>query len=444
MTVAERLAAIVLRPVNAETRARAARHVLDWIGCAALGATSETGQRFTQYGRSQGAGPCATMAAGKRRAEAAAFVNGALGNIFEMDDLHRTSIVHPGDVVMPAALAAAQRGKIGGAALLDAVVRGYEVAIRVGAAAGRAHYAMWYNTATCGVFGAATAVASIKGLDADGHAAALSLAGSQSAGPWQCRVGINDAKQLNTAHAAQSGLIAADLAGSGVIGPSHMLEGHHGFFAAMAHGGDAEHVVADSDAPWAIAEVSFKPWSACRHTHPVIEAALTLRGAVDDDIDRIVISTYAEAVTFCDKPHPRTPHDARFSLQYCAATTLLRGAPTLDHFTEAAFDDRAARALADKVEVRADKQMTAAFPERYGARMDIIDSAGAKRTADIAAAKGDPENPLTAKEIEDKARLVLAAAGLSKKAIGDIVTACAKLPAAKTVDAVLAPFVQKS
>jgi 2-methylcitrate dehydratase PrpD len=442
MTVAEQLAAIILRPVDAETRVRAARHVLDWIGCAALGATSETGQRFTRYGRSQGAGPCATIAAGKRRAEAAAFVNGALGNIFEIDDLHRTSIVHPGDVVMPAVLAAAQRDKADGATLLDAIVRGYEAAIRVGAAAGRSHYAMWYNTATCGLFGAATAVASIKGLDQEGHATALTLAGGQAAGPWQCRVGINDAKQLNTARAAQSGLIAADLAGGGVVGPSHMLEGHHGFFAAMAHGGDAEHVVADSDAPWAIADVSFKPWSACRHTHPVIEAALSLRGG--DDIDRIVINTYAEALTFCDKPRPRTTHDARFSLQYCAATTLLRGAPTLDHFTEAAFDDPAARALADKVEVHADKQMSADFPERYSARMDIIDAAGATRSADIAAAKGDPENPLTAKEIEAKARLVLAAAGLPKKAIGDIVTACAKLPAAKSVDAVLAPFVRKS
>ncbi len=441
MTVAERLAAIVMRPVDEETRRRATRHVLDWIGCAALGATSETGQRFARHGRSQGAGPAATIASGKRRAEAAAFVNGALGNIFEMDDLHRTSIVHPGDVVMPAALAAAQREKAGGAMLLDAIVRGYEAAIRIGAAAGRTHYAMWYNTATCGVFGAATAVASIKGLDQDGHTAAIALAGSQAAGSWQCRVGANDAKQLNTARAAQSGLIAADLAGCGLAGPAHMLEGHHGFFAAMAAGGDAEHAVAEPDAPWAIAEVSFKPWSACRHTHPVIEAALSLGDG--DDIERIVISTYAEAVTFCDKPRPRTPHDARFSLQYCAASTLLRGAPTLDDFTAAAFDEAAVRALADKVEIRTDKKLSAAFPERYAARMEIFDSAGASRVADISAAKGDPENAMTEKEIEAKARLNLAAAGLPPKAIGAIVAACAKLPAAKTIDPVMAPFVQK-
>ena len=88
--------------------------------------------------------------------------------------------------------------------------------------------------------------------------------------------------------------------------------------------------------------------------------------------------------------------------------------------------------------------MTAAFPEQYGARMEIVDSDGQTRAADIAAAKGDPENPMTAKEIEAKARLVLAAAGLRKKAIGDIVAACAKLPAAKTVDPIMAPFVRKT
>ena len=66
-----------------------------------------------------------------------------LANLFEMDDLHRLAIVHPGPVVVPAALALAEREGADGGAFLDAVVRGYEAAIRIGSALGQDHYEYW-------------------------------------------------------------------------------------------------------------------------------------------------------------------------------------------------------------------------------------------------------------------------------------------------------------
>ncbi len=431
------LADIVARPPDDHTRRRAALHVLDWIGCAVVGATSAAGRVLAAYGRRQPAGPCTTLGAGSRDVAAAAFVNGGLGNIFEMDDLHRMSIVHPGDVVVPAALAAAERDHADGRSFLDAVVRGYEVATRIGTAAGPEHYRYWYSTATCGVFGAATAVASLHRLDRHRLVDALGQAGSQAAGPWQCRIEPTHTKQLNTARAAQSGLIAADLAALGFKGPARILEGSHGFFAAMAPNARAAMTTADPGAPWAIYDTSFKPWPACRHAHPAVEAALALRGSVDPAaIARIDVSTYVDAVDFCNRPEPRTANDARFSVQYCVAVTVLRGAPALANFAEPALADTETRTLAAKVAVRDDPIHTLAFPGRYGATLDITLNDGTRLSRSVETAKGDPENPMADAEIEDKARTLMAAGGMAALDIDATVAACRALPEAETATAI--------
>ena len=148
----------------------------------------------------------------------------------------------------------------------------------------------------------------------------------QASGVWQCRVEPTHSKQLAAARAAQSGVIAADLAKLGLAGPRQILEGTHGFFAAACPGAAPERAAADADAPWKMLETSFKPWPACRHAHPVIEAALGVRHGLDAGaVAGIDIFTYREAVEFCDKPTPESADEARFSLQHCAAVALVKG-----------------------------------------------------------------------------------------------------------------------
>lgn len=441
MSVTAELAAILTRPVDPATRARAILHILDWVGVAALGATASVGRKLAIYGRGWPAGPCHTLGVGARTAEIAAFVNGGLGNIYELDDIHRTSIVHPGDVVIPAALAAAQRADGDGIALLEAVVRGYEAAIRIGQAAGRRHYELWYNTATCGVFGAAAAVADLLRLDAAAVSDALGHAGAQAAGTWQCRIEASDTKQLLTARAAQSGLISADLAGLGVKAPSEIVEGSHGLFAATAKGADWRRVTADPDAVWRLHDVSFKPWPACRHAHPAIEAALRLRGRIEPgEIEQIEVASYAEAIAFCDKKLPATPHEARFSLQYCVAVALLKGAPQFAHFAAAALADHNVQRLAERVEVREDGAMTGAFPERYPARLTLLLADGTSMTETVATALGDPENPLTKADLFAKADTLLRTAGYDEAAIEATVSACRNLCERGPAAAILSPL----
>ncbi len=97
------LVTILRRPVTVQDRERATLHVLDWIGCAVIGATTPPGRVMMDYGALQPAGPCKAIGVGDVRAETAAFANGSYGNVLEMDDIHRTSILHPGPVIVPAA-----------------------------------------------------------------------------------------------------------------------------------------------------------------------------------------------------------------------------------------------------------------------------------------------------------------------------------------------------
>ena len=415
-SLSEQLIEICGRPIEVADRKRAALHLLDWLGCALIGATSQAGMALAAYGMDD-SGPCFAAGTDGRSAAEAAFVNGGLGNIFELDDVHRTAILHAGDVVVPAALALAQRDGTDGAALLDAIVRGYEAAIRIGSAAASSGYSAWYNSGTCGVFGAAMAAGTILKLGPGALADALGQAGMQASGIWQCRLEPTFSKQLGTAHAARAGLVSAQLAKAGFPGARRILEGELGFFEAYYPRADRGMVLAAPDAPWKISEVSFKPWPACRHAHPAIEAALALRdSAAPSSISSIGVWTYGAAIDFCDDAEPGSDHDARFSLQHCIATVLARGAPELDDFSGPARADQDIADLRRKVTLHADPGFTGRFPEAYGARVEIGFADATKAVEFVITAKGDPENPMSADELEAKFTMLAQRAGVERPA----------------------------
>jgi 2-methylcitrate dehydratase PrpD len=402
------------RPITPADRERAAWHLLDWIGCAFLGRTAPAGRALAQWAAAGASGPCTAWGAGPREASVAALLNGGLGNLFELDDVHRQSILHPGDTVVPAALAVAQREGASGSDLLDALIQGYEVAIRIGTAAGPTHYRHWYSTATCGVFGAALACARVLRLGTGQQLDALGQAGMMSAGLWQCRQEPTFSKQLATGRSAQSGLLAADLARIGFPGARQILEGSHGFFAACCEQPDRDALIAGADGPWKLHEVSFKPWPACRHVHPAIEAALALReqGLDAGQIESLAVYTYADAVAFADCPQPGTDHEARFSLQHAVAVACWRGDMTLHDSGPSARSDPGVAQLRARVQVHEDVSLTRAYPGRFGARLVARTADGRDQVAEVRTAKGDPENPLTPLELQAKALRLMHAAGL--------------------------------
>ena len=405
-TVTESLAARLAAPVSAEDRDRAALCVLDWAGCAVAGAASPAGRAMR-------------AAVGDEGGLQPVLYTGALGNVLEMDDVDKRALLHPGPVVMPAALVAAELAEANAAAFLDGVVRGYEAVIRVGRAVGPDHYRYWHNTGTCGPFGAAAAAASIFGLDAEKTVWALGLAGTQASGFWQTRHEPQSfAKQLHTARAAHAGLTAAQLAKYGFVGLKTILEGPQGFFAATCGDADPRGVVDfGGDAAWAIHDVSVKPWPACRHAHAAIDAALVLReeGATPANVDKIVIRTYRDAVVFCDNPAPQDVLSAKFSLQHAVAVVLARGAPSLEDFEGAALTDAELAGLRAKTAIVEDETFTERYPARFGTAVSVALKDGGVRSADIPDALGDPENPASRDMALAKAAMLMRAGGMADR-----------------------------
>lgn len=428
-TVTEELVTIVERPVSADARERAALHVLDWLGCALVGARSDAGSVLVEWATRERDGPCRVLGAGHGSVWTAALVNGALGNVLEMDDIHRAAILHPGPVVIPAALAIAERERANANAFLDAIVRGYESMIRIGAAVGPAHYQYWHNTATCGPFGAASAAATLLGLDRRQHVHALGNAGTQAAGLWQVRHEPVMSKQLHNGRAAHAGVLAADLARGGFSGPAAILEGPQGFFRAMCGAADPHAVLADPAAPWQIFATGFKPWPACRHAHSTIDAALALRESIGiDSIAAISVRTYRDALTFCDRPRPRTTVEAKFSLQHAVAVALVAGKPRLEHFDPHALDEPRFAAVRERVSVAEDAALTAAYPQHFGAEVALRLADGTTRTLRMPDALGDSENPLSLDALREKARMLMTAAGLDLARAERIIDATLALP----------------
>lgn len=345
------------------------------------------------------AGRCTRIGASNSSPQMAALHNGCLGNVLEMDDVDKRAVLHAAPTVIPAALAMAEQVGASVSDFLDAIVIGYEGTIRIGRAVGPGHYAYWHNTATCGPFGAAAAACHL--LDGSDLVSALGLAGTQSAGLWQTRHEPDSmAKQLHAGHAAQVGVQSALLSVQGFQGPRTILEGEQGFFAALCPGADPQDVLFEQ-AGWLLHETSLKPYPACRHAHPSIDAALQ----ATDTGGPIIVRTYADALKFCDCPNPQSVIEAKFSLQHSVAVVLNRGAPELSDFEP----DAIARhdATRQRVQVKECERFNAAYPAHYGASVEI---GGVTWTATDAL--GDPEVPMTKMQTVTKALSLMAYGGM--------------------------------
>ncbi len=416
------LAKLLCGAVDHATRQRASLHVLDWLACCAAAQNHALALTLSERTCAAPVGNVAAWSAGYRTPEAALLLNGALGNLQEMDDVHRGAILHPGPVVIPAALACCT-AMTTGKALLDAIVRGYEVMIRIGRAIGRSHYQYWHPTSTCGAFGAAAACASLLSLDPRQTAYALGSAGSRTGGLWQMRHEDVPSKSLHNAEAARAGWLAAELAARGVRGPLGILDGPQGLFAATSRDADPAQVLAEA-ADWLIHEVSFKPWPACRHVHPAIDALLALLPAAQaSEVVLVELHTYREALEFCDLVHPLTELEARFSLQHALAAVLTYGRPRFEHYAARALSSAPVSALRARVTLAEDPIYTARFPHHFGARLKLTLANGECLQHSVTDAWGDPEWPLDESDLAAKSDSLMRWGGLGSARIGSLLDA---------------------
>ena len=415
-TLSRKLVELLDRPISDADRERAVILLIDWAGCSVAGRVEPAGEKMAAAFSGE-SGPCTRIGSSGASPLVAALHNGCLGNVLEMDDVDKRAILHAAPTIIPAALAMAEYTNAAPNALLDAIVKGYEVTIRIGRAVGPGHYAFWHNTATCGPFGAAAAACHL--LEGSDLVSALGLAGTQAAGLWQTRHEPDSmAKQLHAGHAAHAGVLAAILSVQGFQGPRTILEGEQGFFAAMCPGANAQDVLRDYGDDWLLHQTSLKPYPACRHAHPVIDAAREIN--LSDG--PILIETYADALKFCDRPNPAPGLEAKFSLQHAAAFTLLFGAPNLADFDQAALDKTAA--LRSRISVRQAAEFDDVFPAHFGAAISI----GAEKSV-VSDAYGDPEFSMHKRDIEAKARTLMQYGGMTEEEADKLIETILALPA---------------
>lgn len=400
--------------IPAAARGRTAELLLDLLGVSVRGASAPSSLAVRELVRAQGSGPATVLAATLRASAAwAALANGASAHAVEMDDVTTVSSLHPGAVVIPAALAVAEERRATAAATLAAIAAGYEVTIRVGNALGAAsaYRRGFHPTSVAGVFGAAVAAGKLAGLDAAGLERAIGIAGTLASGSLEYLADGAWTKRLNPGWAAHAGIVAAGLAAAGFTAPRTALEGEHGLLRGYTDAPDPGQLTAGlSLDDLQIMRVSIKPYGCCRYAHGIIDAVLALRGdgrPDPDDVEEMRLGILSAGWSLVADPpervrEPRNVVDAQFSAPYAAAVALVRGRAGLAEFTDEAIADPRVRALARRATCVRDGALDAAFPRSWPAAVEIRMRGGRVLRARVDHALGEPENPVPRGALVDR------------------------------------------
>ncbi|GAA1836760.1 MmgE/PrpD family protein [Pseudonocardia ailaonensis] len=341
----------------------------------------------------------------------AAVLNGVLIHGMDFDDTHIPAVTHVSAAALPAALSAAVAQGRSSADLLLAYILGVEVSARVGiGGAGGFHDVGFHPTAVAGAFGSSVVAGKLLGLDAEGLATAQGIVGSMSAGLLEFLADGAWTKRLHPGWAAMSGLTAATFAQAGWTGPGAVYEGRFGLYATHLAGRETRpDAVGDGlGETWELMRTAVKPYPICHFIHAFADAVLELRPAIGDTqvteircaihpVPGKVVCEPAEA-----KWAPRDEYDAKFSLPYVVATTLLRGRFGLAELEDEALVDPAALALAQKVRVSPDED--SAFPAAYSGAIEIALADGRTLRHREQVNRGHDERPLTNAEVREKYR----------------------------------------
>ena len=361
-------------------------------------------------------GPKAATALGcgfKTGLQNAAFVNGTTAEAIEAQDGLRFGGNHPVSAVLPVAIALAEKLKLGGRALIEAVVAGYEAADRPAAAMHPWHTLSGFlPTGTCGTFGAAAAAAKLMGLNEEGMLNAIGNAGyvlplsmaEQLMGGYTIKI-------VQGGQAASAGIMAAGLASKGITGCPEVLEGSalKGGFTQITSRADPnlDKLSDGLGEHYSIMDIYFKPYSACRHTHGAAQATLKLireHGFGAGEIESITVHTYGVAELAVGKgvPDGGSFVSAQFSLPYVVAACILDGDLGPGQLTERRIADSAVIDLTKRVSVKLDEELNKAYPEKTSSRVEISLKDGRELVWQTDIPKGDPRDPMEADDLAEK------------------------------------------
>jgi 2-methylcitrate dehydratase PrpD len=384
-------------------RKEATRSFFNWLGCAIGGVRHEASEaslalalRFT--------GPAQATALGTaHRLDIfhAAWVNGISSHVFDFDDTHLRTVIHPSPPIAPAVLALSEHAKASGAEFVHAFALGIEVACRIGNAVCPAHYNVgWHSTGTAGVFGAAVAVGKLLKLNEQQMGWALGLAGTQASG---LRENLNTmGKFLHPGHAARDGMTAAFLAQGGFTASDRILEAPRGFAHVLSEERNLTEISSGWGQRYELLLNAYKPYPCGVVLHSVIDACLDLvaeEGIAAGDIEKVHLKVNYLVLEVTGKRHPQVGVDGKFSVFHCVAVAFIDRKVEEAQFTDGRVRDAAVVALSDRVEATIDAAMPA-----DAVTMELIHRNGKRFTKRVEHARGSLKRPLSDAELERKFR----------------------------------------
>jgi 2-methylcitrate dehydratase PrpD len=366
-----------------EARHYARRHLLDTVGVMIAGAPGEiatNAEKVIAAVRSAGKIPVPGRA---RRADLldAAFLGGTAAHGIELDDGYRNGSAHCGCVVVPAILSVGYERHASGAALIEAMVAGYETNISLArACAPDLRHRGFHPTSAVGPFGAAMATAKLRALPADKLGNVLGIAASSAAGLFAFVNGGADIKRLHAGHASREGIQAALLAEQGVEGPPGVIESRDGFMQAFAFGriDKARPITLPPKAEYGITDCYIKPYACCRHIQPAVEAAFGLLNdekIAFEDIKSVDVETYKIAAE-----HAHVPWDdfasAQLSFPYLMGLAARYRGIKFEHFDDRTRNDPAFAEFAGKLSITAPAEIDQLYPKLRPARVTVTTAKG--------------------------------------------------------------------
>ena len=372
--------------------------ILDGLGVGIVGSNGPKAQDLVaaMNAMGQGADTRVWNTGVRLPAAAAALCNAYQGHCQEYDCVHEGAVAHVMTIVLPAALAIAEReGGVSGEALIEAAILGTDVAATLGLAASSG--LRFFRPATVGAFGGVAAMGRLLGLDQAQMVQAFSLAYGQLCGTMQAHTEGSGLLAMQMGFNARNAVTAIDLARQGFTGPLRILEGDFGYFGLIEASGDIASLVGDLGQTWRITEIAHKPFPSGRATHGIIDACLALR-----DEHLIEAETIERVDVFVppliDHLVGRPPKEemainyARLCARYVAACALIGGAIELADFTDDAYRRAAHQGLAGRIALTVEQaDPNALTPIRV--RIELAGGRVLEKT--IADVYGTPANPMT-------------------------------------------------
>lgn len=418
--------------------------ILDTVGVGIAGSETEPGQVLIQSIKELGGASESTLFGDGSKASCvqASYVNAFLADILDYEDT-LPGLSHPSAVIIPSALAMAEKVKASGEDLIVSVTVGYEVSARIGRAvrptrerASRTAVAYaWHG------LGAAAAASKLQGLDRDHILDSLAYAASATPLPtWITGYGkpFHWIKN-NFGGQAAAGMMGAVLARRGYICPRSILESERGFWLMVGSDRfDPEQMTRDLGREYVILETGFKPYAACRWIHTVLDAlqSITLAHNIHaDDVEEVVVHCSPETVALgFDDRKPQTIVDAEFSVPYAVAMVLLREKTGLYWYQKERLRDPKILSVAGKVRLVGDLEsfwmnQTHEIP----AEVEVILRNGARYRRKEYVPRGDPENPVSTEFLESKFLESLRQAGMSPRRSQELLSRLKKLEEASDV-----------